>query len=166
MMIRKFKDFQPIVDEEAFIAETAVVIGQVEIKKDANIWFNAVIRGDVNKVTIGERTNIQDLTMIHVADDFETNIGDDVTIGHKAMIHGCTISNGCLIGMGAIVLDGAFIEENVIIGAGSLVTQGKRIPRNSLVLGSPGKVVRQITDDELKYFKVSAEEYVKLSKEY
>ncbi|MBN2260823.1 MAG: gamma carbonic anhydrase family protein [Clostridiales bacterium] len=165
-MIRKFKDFQPIVDEEAFIAETAVVIGQVEIKKDANIWFNAVIRGDVNKVTIGERTNIQDLTMIHVADDFETNIGDDVTIGHKAMIHGCTISNGCLIGMGAIVLDGAFIEENVIIGAGSLVTQGKRIPRNSLVLGSPGKVVRQITDDELKYFKVSAEEYVKLSKEY
>ena len=85
-MIRKFKDFQPIVDEEAFIAETAVVIGQVEIKKDANIWFNAVIRGDVNKVTIGERTNIQDLTMIHVADDFETNIGDDVTIGHKAML--------------------------------------------------------------------------------
>ena len=165
-MILNFKGIKPIIRKNTFIARSADVIGKVEIKKDANIWFNTVIRGDVNRIVIGERTNIQDLTMIHVADDYETIIGNDVTVGHNAILHGCIISDNCLIGMGAIILDGAFIGENVIIGAGALVTQGKKIPENSLVLGSPAKVVRRLTEEEIEYFKISADKYVKLSKEY
>ncbi|MEA3422276.1 MAG: gamma carbonic anhydrase family protein [Bacillota bacterium] len=165
-MIIKFREYEPIVHSDAFIAQSADVIGRVEIKKDANIWFNAVIRGDINRIVIGERTNIQDLTMIHVADDYETIIGNDVTVGHNAILHGCTISDNCLVGMGAIILDGAFIEENVIIGAGALVTQGKRIPKNSMVLGSPAKVVRELTREEIEYFKFSSKNYVETSKEY
>ena len=165
-MIRKFKGKSPIIAEGVFVAETAVIIGEVIIKKDASIWYNVVIRGDVNKISIGERTNIQDFTMIHVADDYFTKIGNDVTIGHKAMIHGCVIKDNCLIGMGATILDGAVIEENVIIGAGALITQGKIIPKNSLVIGSPGKVIRELTNDEIKYLKISADGYVKLSKQY
>ena len=165
-MIIKFKEYEPTIHNDAFVAQSADIIGRVEIKKDANIWFNTVIRGDINKIVVGERTNIQDLTMIHVADDHETIIGNDVTVGHNAILHGCTISDNCLVGMGAIILDGAFIEENVIIGAGALVTQGKRIPKNSMVLGSPAKVVRELTDEEIEYFKVSANKYVKKSKEY
>ncbi|MCD6436033.1 MAG: gamma carbonic anhydrase family protein [Clostridiales bacterium] len=165
-MILNFKRHKPIISNNVYIARSADVIGQVEIKKDANIWFNAVIRADINKIVIGERTNIQDLTMIHVADEYPTIIGDDVTVGHNVILHGCTISDSCLIGMGAIILDGAFIEENVIIGAGALVTQGKRIPKNSLALGSPAKVVRELTKEEIEYFKISSKKYVKESKEY
>jgi carbonic anhydrase/acetyltransferase-like protein (isoleucine patch superfamily) len=165
-MIRDFKGKSPIIADGVFIAETAVIIGEVIIKKEASIWYNVVIRGDDNRITIGERTNIQDQTMIHIAEDHSVTIGNDVTVGHKAMIHGCVIEDRCLIGMGAIILDGAHIEENVIIGAGSLVTQGKRIPKNSLVLGSPAKVIRALTDEELTSLTHASDIYVKLSKEY
>lgn len=165
-MIRNFLEYTPEIDDSVFVAENAIVIGKVNIKKDSNIWYNVVIRGDVNKISIGEKTNIQDFTMIHVADNYFTEIGNNVTIGHKAMIHGCIIKDNCLIGMGAIILDGAVIEENVIIGAGSLITQGKTIPKNSLVIGSPGRVIRELTIEEINYLKISADGYVKLSKQY
>jgi len=165
-MIKKFNGISPEIDESAFIAETAVVIGKVKINSDSNIWFNAVLRGDVNGIVIGKNTNIQDLTMVHVDRDFPTTIGDNVTIGHSAIIHGSTIGNNCLIGMGAIILDGAIIKENVIIGAGALIPQGKTIEKNSLVLGSPGKIIRELTDEEIEMLKESTLRYVELSKKY
>jgi len=165
-MIGNYLHHGPRIHEEAYIAPTADVVGRVTIHKDASVWHGAVIRGDVNEVVIGERTNVQDLTVIHEADDYGVFIGSDVTIGHGAIVHACTIENNCLIGMGAIILDGAHIEENVIIGAGALVTGGKRIPRNSMVLGSPGKVVRSLTEEEIKELTDSALKYVRVSKEY
>jgi carbonic anhydrase/acetyltransferase-like protein (isoleucine patch superfamily) len=165
-MIRAYKKSMPIIDPSVFVAETAVIIGQVNIGKESSIWYNVVIRGDDNDITIGDRTNVQDQTMIHTAEEYPTVIGSDVTIGHQAMIHACTISDNCLIGMGAIILDGAFIEENVIIGAGALVTQGKRIPSGMLVLGSPARVVRALTEEEILNLKMSSDAYVRLSKEY
>ncbi len=165
-MIRKFLEFEPRIHESVFLAENSVIIGQVNIKKDASIWYNVVIRGDVNSIAIGEGSNIQDQTMLHVADNYSLTIGDFVTVGHQAIVHGCTIGNNCLIGMGAIILDGAEIGDNVIIGAGSLITQGKKIPNNSLVIGSPGKVIRELTDEEIQKIKASSEIYIKLSKQY
>lgn len=165
-MIKKFDGINPEIDESVFIAETAVIIGKVKINSNSNIWFNTVLRGDVNSIVIGKNTNIQDLTMVHVDRKFPTTIGDNVTIGHSAIIHGSTIGNNCLIGMGAIILDGAIIGENVIIGAGTLVPQRKTIEKNSLVLGSPGKIIRKLTDEEIEMLKESAKRYVELSKKY
>lgn len=165
-MIRKYKDFNPIIHEESFIAEGAVVIGRVELKKNVNVWFNAVLRGDVNKIVIGENVNIQDNTVVHCDKNHPTIIENNVTIGHSAIIHGCTIKSNSLIGMGAIVLDGAIIEENVIVGAGALVSEGKVIPKNSLVYGSPAKIIRNLTDEEVLSLKESSQHYVELSKEY
>ena len=165
-MIREYNGISPNISDGVFVAETAVIIGKVDIKKDASIWYNVVIRGDENRIAIGERTNIQDQTVIHVSNEHSVSIGNDVTVGHMAMIHGCTIEDNCLIGMGSIILDGVHIEENVIIGAGSLVTQGKRIPKNSLVLGSPAKVVRKLTDEEIDHLKHTSDIYVRRSKEY
>ena len=165
-MIRNYLEFEPSIHDSVFLAENSVIIGQVNIKKDASIWYNVVIRGDVNSISIGEGTNIQDLTMVHVAGDHSLTIGDFVTVGHQATVHGCTIGNNCLIGMGAIILDGAEIGDNVIIGAGALITQGKKIPNNSLVLGSPGKIIRELTDEDLLMIKASSEGYIKLSKQY
>lgn len=165
-MIRDYKGKSPEIDPTVFIAETAVIIGEVKIKKDANIWYNVVIRGDENSIEIGERTNVQDLVMVHISESACVVIGDGVTIGHQATIHGCTIEDRCLIGMGATILDGAHIGEETIIGAGALVTQGKRIPGRSLVLGSPARVVRPLTDEEIEGLKHSSDSYVRLSKEY
>jgi len=134
--------------------------------KNVNIWYGAILRGDVNYIEVGENTNIQDNCVVHVDSKFPTIIGKNVTIGHGAIVHGCTISDNVLIGMGSIILDGAYIEENVIIGAGALVPPGKRIPKNSLVVGSPGKVVRQLSDEEIEKLQISANNYVNLSKEY
>lgn len=165
-MIRDYLEFKPIISEESFIAETAVVIGRCEIKKNANIWYGAVLRGDVNSITVGENSNIQDNTVVHCDGGFPTLIGNNVTIGHGSIIHGCEIKDNTLIGMGAIVLNGAIIGSNVIVAAGALVTGGKHIPDNSLVVGSPAKVIRELTSEEVESLSKSASHYVEISKQY
>ena len=154
------------IDKSVFLAEGARVIGNVEIGKDSSVWFNAVIRADSDTVKIGESSNVQDNAVIHTSDGFGVQIGDNVTIGHGAIIHGCTVKNNVMIGMGAIVLNGAVIEENCIIGAGTLVTQGKIIPAGSLAFGNPVKIVRQLTDDEIKSILDNAISYVNEANEY
>lgn len=154
------------IDKSVFIADGAKVIGNVEIGKNSSIWFNAVIRADSDMVKIGENTNIQDNAVIHTSAGFGVQIGNNVSIGHGAIIHGCTIKDNVIIGMGAIILNGAVIEENCIIGAGTLVTQGKVIPSGSLAFGNPVKVVRQLSEEEIKHISDNAVSYVNKAKKY
>jgi carbonic anhydrase/acetyltransferase-like protein (isoleucine patch superfamily) len=149
-----------IVGDDYFIADNATVIGYVIIHNDVSIWFNAVIRGDNDTITIGEGTNIQDGAVIHTDEGIPLNIGKGITVGHQAMLHGCTIGDNSLIGINAVILNNAVIGKNCIIGANSLITQGKVIPDNSMVLGSPGKIVREVTQEEIEELKHSAEHYV------
>jgi carbonic anhydrase/acetyltransferase-like protein (isoleucine patch superfamily) len=142
-------------------------MGDVVRGADASVWYNSVVRGDVHSIRIGARTNIQDLSLVHIdTGTAPTHIGDDVTVGHKAIIHGCTIEDRCLIGMGAIVLSGAHIEEECLVGAGALVPPGKRFPRRSLLMGSPARVVREVTDEEVEGFLESARHYAALAKRH
>lgn len=154
---------RPTIDESVFIANGAQIIGDVTILKNASIWYNAVIRGDINAIKIGTYTNIQDGCIIHVENERQTVIGDYVTIGHNAIIHGCTIENGTLIGMGASVLNGAQIGKGCIIGANALVTENQIIPPYSLVIGLPGKIKKELTqstfDENIRW----AEKYAKLA---
>jgi carbonic anhydrase/acetyltransferase-like protein (isoleucine patch superfamily) len=165
-MIHSFKDQKPTIHESCFIAESADIIGQVTIGENSNIWYNAVLRGDYNYIKVGKNTNIQDNSSVHISEVYPVIIGDHVTIGHSAIIHACKIGNNTLIGMGAIILDGAEIGEESIIGAGSLVSQGKVIPSGVLALGSPAKVVRELSLEERKGLKKWAEDYVGYAKEY
>lgn len=165
-MIHQFDGQIPSVHDNTFIASSAHVIGNVSIGEYSNIWFGAVLRGDMGTMTIGDYTNVQDNCTIHNEGNFPVNIGDYVTIGHNAIIHGCKISNYTLIGMGSTILNGAEIGEYTIIGAGSLVTQGKKIPSGVLCMGSPARVVRQLTIEEKAGLKESAQEYVELSMRY
>ncbi len=165
-MIRGYQGHQPDIHESCYISESADIIGRVKIKKDANIWYGTVIRGDGNEIEIGENTNIQDNCTVHINHNMPTKIGDYVTVGHGAIVHACTIGNYVLVGMGAIVLDGAVIGDNVMIGAGSLIPPGKNIPSNSLVMGSPAKVIRELTEEEKVNLKISAENYVILAKSH
>ena len=160
-MIRPYRGVYPEVHPSAYIDQTAQLIGHVSIGQDCSVWMNVVIRGDVNRVTIGRRTNIQDGTVIHVMrDTHPTSIGDDVTIGHAAVVHGCTLQDRVLIGMGAILLNGAEVAEDSIVAAGTLVTEGARIPARSLVMGSPGKVRRELTEAEVASIRDYSERYV------
>lgn len=143
-MIRNFKDKTPVIGERCFVAENAAVIGEVTMGDDCSVWYGASVRGDFDAITIGSRTNIQDNVTIHNDFDRPVHIGDDVSIGHNAVVHSATIENGVLIGMGAVVLDFAVVGEGSIVGAGSVVTKGTIIPPNSLVMGIPGKVVRTL----------------------
>ena len=154
------------IDKSVFVADGAKVIGNVEIGKNSSVWFNAVIRADSDNVKIGENSNVQDNAVIHTSEGFGVEIGDNVTIGHGAIVHGCTIGNNVMIGMGAIVLNGVIIEENSIIGAGTLVTQGKIIPAGSLAFGNPMKIVRQLTEQEIQSITDNATSYVNEAKEY
>jgi len=165
-MLMNYKDKKLKVHHESFIAHDADIIGDVVIGEKSSVWFGVIIRGDVNNITIGRYTNIQDGTVIHCSNIYQTIIGDYVTVGHKAVIHGCKIGNNTLIGMGAIILDGAEIGDNVIVGAGSIVTERKRIPSNSLVLGAPAKVVRELTEEEIEKLRESAIHYWELAQEY
>lgn len=173
-MIYKFKNKIPKKKKSAWIAPSADVIGDVKIGKDSSIWFGCVVRGDVNKIRIGKRTNIQDLSMIHVThSEPEANLagnptilGDDVTIGHKVMLHGCTIENKCLIGMSATILDGAVIGEGSIVGANSLVTANKIFPPRSLIMGSPAKVVKTLTQKDVDALEHHAGLYVDYKNDY
>lgn len=151
--------------ERVFIAENAVVKGDVEIGDDSSVWFNAVIRGDLDRVTIGKRTNVQDNAVIHVDEGFPTVLGDNVTVGHSAVVHGCVIADNVLIGMNAVVLNGAEIGEYSIVGAGAVVT-GKKFPERSLILGVPAKFVREVTDQEIELIERSWKEYLKLKDMY
>lgn len=166
-MILPFEGKVPKLHESVFVVDSACIIGDVEIGKDSSVWFNTVIRGDVNYIRIGERTNIQDLSMLHVEKDvYPLFIGNEVTIGHNVTLHGCRIKDRCLIGMGVIILNNAEIGEESIIGAGTLITENTIIPPRSLVIGSPGRVKRQITVEELKWIKRSARNYVNYVRRY
>ena len=165
-MIRDFQGIEPQIHSSCFIAETAAIIGRVTLAENVNVWYGVVLRGDDNYIQVGKNTNIQDNTVLHIAKDFPCIVGENVTIGHGAIVHACTIGNNVLVGMGSIVLNGAVVEENVIIGAGALVPQGKVIPKNSLVLGSPAKVVRQLTESEIQNLQDRAEAYTELANKY
>lgn len=166
-IIKAYKGVYPKIDPTVFVAENAVIIGDVEIGKDSSIWYNVVIRGDVNYIRIGERTNIQDGTIIHVDHKkYPTVIGNNVTVGHKVMLHACTVEDNCLIGMSATVMDGVVVGRQSIIAAGALVTPGKIIEPQSLWAGVPAKFVRKLTEEELSWLEKSAENYVKYKNAY
>ena len=166
-MLRAFKNTHPIVDQTAYVDRSAQVIGDVHIGAESSVWMNVVIRGDVNHIRIGKRTNIQDLTMVHVMrETHPTVIGDEVTVGHAAVVHGTTIDNRVLIGMGAVLLNGVHIECDCVIAAGTLLTEGTRIPARSLVMGRPGKVKRQLTDEEVAEIRWYSDNYVSYRLEY
>ena len=162
----------PTVARDVFVADTAVVIGDVEIAAGASIWFGCVLRGDSNSIRIGPRTNIQDGTIIHVNHDRDgaagtkTTIGADITVGHMALLHACTLEDGCFIGMKACVMDGAVIESGGIVAAGALITPEKRIKRGELWAGSPAKLLRELSDKERAFFPYSAQHYVELAAGY
>jgi carbonic anhydrase/acetyltransferase-like protein (isoleucine patch superfamily) len=166
-MIRPFRGRWPKVDPSAFVDESAQVIGDVEIGPDSSVWMQAVLRGDVNRVRIGRRTNVQDASVVHVMHGTHPAIlGDDVTIGHGAIVHGCTIADRVLIGMGAIVLNGAHVGEDSIVAAGTLVTEGMQVPPRSMVMGSPGRVRRALSDAEVASILEYSGNYVRYKKDY
>jgi gamma-carbonic anhydrase len=166
-LIRSFKSFTPVVDVSAYVDQSAQVIGDVHIGPESSVWMNVVIRGDVNHIRIGKRTNIQDLTMVHVMRDVHpTIIGDEVTVGHSAVVHGVTIEDRVLIGMGAVLLNGVHVEADSVVAAGTLLTEGTRIPARSLVMGRPGKVKRQLTDMEVAEIRWYADNYVNYRLDY
>ncbi len=165
-MIRPYKGKQPQIGPHCFIDESAVVIGDVEIGEDCSIWPMTVIRGDTNRIRIGRKTNIQDGSVLHVTHEGKYSpqgapllIGDEVTVGHKALLHGCQIGNRCLIGMGSIIADNAIVEDYVIVGSGALVAPGKRLASGYLYIGSPARQVREITDDEREMITYLANHY-------
>lgn len=165
--VLSFGEQTPSLHESCYIAPGAFVIGDVSMGEGASVWFNAVARGDVMPIRIGARTNIQDLSMLHVSSDLApTIIGDDVTVGHRAILHGCTVEDGCLIGMGAILLDGVHVGAGSLIAAGSLVPPNMHIPPHSFVLGSPARIKRQTTEEERAAFLQSAAHYAELATSY
>jgi carbonic anhydrase/acetyltransferase-like protein (isoleucine patch superfamily) len=163
-MIVTFEGVVPVLGAGAWVAPTATVLGKVELGADTSIWYGSVLRGDVGRITVGARTNLQDLTVVHVTtDEFDTHLGDDVTVGHRAILHGCTVGNGVLVGMGAILLDGVEVGDGCLIGAGALVPPGMRIPAGSLVKGAPAKVARPLTSLERQGLLEQAAHYVELA---
>ena len=165
-MIYDFEKNLPEVHPDAWVAPNATLIGKVKIEKNSSIWFNAVLRGDIELISIGENTNIQDGSVLHTDPGYKLNVGKGVTVGHMVMLHGCQISDDTLIGIGSIILNNAKIGKNCIIGANSLITENKIIPDNSLVVGSPGRVLRKVTEEEIKAIHENAKHYVDGSKKY
>jgi len=165
-MIKAFEGIMPVVHETTFVAEGSQILGKVELKKNSAVWYNAVIRADVNTVTIGENSNIQDGCVVHCDENYSTTVGNNVTVGHSVIVHGCTIGEFCIIGMGSTILDGAKIGNNCIVGANSLVTQGKVFPDGMLIMGSPAKAVRELTSMELEGIRASVNGYVDLKNKH
>lgn len=166
-LIRSYKGYQPKIADDVFIAENAVLIGDVEIGSQSSIWYGCVLRGDVEKIRIGERSNIQDGTIIHVtADKFGTYIGNDVLVGHNAVVHGCTLEDGAFVGMGAVVLDGAVVEGGAMVAAGALVTPGKRVRAGELWGGNPAKKMRDLTPEQIAGLKDGTDHYVDVAAQY
>ena len=167
MPLQTFNSINPKVHDTVFISESAFVIGDVEIGEDSSIWFGAVIRGDVNYIRIGARTNIQDHTIIHVnTGTHPTILEDEITVGHRVTLHGCHVESGCLVGIGSIVLDGARIGSQSLVAAGSLVTPNTQTPPRSLVMGAPARVKRELTDEELASISRNWQSYVDLKRSY
>ena len=166
-MIKPFNGTEPTIHPTAYVSDDCVIVGDVEIGEDASVWFGSVLRGDVNYIRIGARTNIQDQTIIHVSSKgLPTIVEDEVTVGHRVTLHACHVERGCLIGIGAILMDGVRVGANSIVGAGTLLTPGKQIPPRSLVIGSPGRVKRELTDGELASLDQSWRNYVELKDQY
>ena len=173
MSIRSYTGIKPVIGQRVYIDESAVVIGKVTLGDDASLWPYAVARGDVNSISVGARTNIQDATVLHVTHDgpyspggAPLTIGADVTVGHQCILHACNIGDRCLIGMGSIVMDGAVVESEVLLGAGSLVSPGKRLESGHLYRGSPAQQIRPLTDEERAMLLYSAQHYVRMKDRY
>lgn len=164
-MLREIGGKRPRLARGVFVAETAVLAGDVVLGEHSSVWYGAVVRGDLNRVEVGRHSNIQDGCVLHVTEEHGVRVGDYVTVGHGAVLHGCRVQNGALIGMGAIVLDGAVVEEEALVGAGALVPEGKVIPARSLALGSPAKVVRELSPEQVQGLRGSAITYERLWKE-
>ncbi|MDA3627621.1 gamma carbonic anhydrase family protein [Saccharopolyspora oryzae] len=156
----------PQIDPEAFVAPGAALIGRVSLGAEASVWYNAVLRGDMADISIGAASNIQDGCVVHADPGFPARIGEGVTVGHKAVLHGCTVEPGCLIGMGAVVLNGARIGAGSLVAAGAVVLEGTEVPPGSMVAGTPGKVRRELTDQEQEALKLSAQNYVELGRKH
>ena len=165
-MIYNFENKSLKSEGKNWIASNAIIIGDIVIKNDASIWFNVVLRGDIEKIEVGEGSNIQDGSVLHTDPGYPLTIGKGVTVGHMVMLHGCTIGDDTLIGIGSTILNNSKVGKNCIIGANTLVTENKIIPDNSLVLGSPGKVIRQVTQEEIDHIKENAKEYIQNWKKY
>ncbi len=173
MTIRSYKGISPELGKQVYVDESAAVIGDVVLGDNCSVWPMAVIRGDVNTIRIGQRSNIQDGSVVHVTHPYSANadghavvIGDDVTVGHNVTVHGCTIEDRCLIGIGSTILDGAVIHSNVLLGAGSLVSEGKELESGYLYIGTPAKRIRELTDEEIAWFEYSAKHYQNLKNDY
>lgn len=167
MIVRSYDGKQPRLGQRVFVAENAALIGDVELGDDSSVWFGTTIRGDVNSIRIGARTNIQDNCTIHVAHErWSTVIAEEVTVGHGAIVHGCTVHRGALIGMGSRVLDGAVVGESALVGAGALVAEGMIVPPRTLVVGVPARVKRPLTEDELARLEMSWKHYVEYKERY
>jgi len=173
MNIRTYQDITPTLGDHVFVDDTALVLGDVHIGEDSSIWPMTVVRGDVNKIRIGKRTNIQDNSVVHVThphtdipDGYGVSVGDNVTVGHRVILHGCEVGDNCLVGMGSTVMDGAKLEPYVMLGAGSLVSPGKVLEGGYLWLGSPVRKVRPLTDEEKKWIDYSARHYVNLKNKH
>ncbi|ERJ12859.1 gamma carbonic anhydrase family protein [Haloplasma contractile] len=162
----KYKDMTPSINASSYIADGVKVIGDVHLHENVNVWFNSVLRGDDNTIQVGKNTNIQDLVCIHVDKKHSTTIGEHCSIGHGAILHGCTVGDNTLIGMGATVLDGADVGSNCLIGANTLIPQGKVIPDNTIAFGNPVKIVRTMDDDEIEHVRGNADHYLRLMSDY
>ncbi len=162
----QFNGVAPSINENAYVSKSVDIIGDVKVEENVSIWFGARLRADMNKIVIGANSNIQENAVVHVDIESPVIIGENVTIGHSAIIHGCNISNNVLVGMGSIILNNAKISKNSIVGAGALVTQGKEFEEGVLILGNPAKAVRKLSEEEIKSIKRSADNYVALSKKY
>lgn len=166
MAMYELADLSPQVAESAWVADSAQVMGRVELEKDSSVWFGVVIRGDTEHISIGEGSNIQDGSVLHADYGMPLTVGKYVTVGHKVMLHGCTIGDESLIGIGAIILNGAKIGRNCLVGAGALVTEGKEFPDGSMIIGSPAKVVRQLTPEQMQGLRASAQHYIENARRY
>ncbi len=165
-MISNYKDSTPSIGKDTYVAPSADIIGKVTIGSESSVWPNVSIRGDIDSITIGDKTSIQENSTLHISEGLPLTLGNQVTVGHGVILHSCTVGDNTIVGMGAIILDGAVIGENSLVGAGSLVTPGKVFPPNSLIMGSPAKVIRERTPEEAEQNKEHAQDYVNLAKEY
>ena len=166
MALYQLENLVPTVHESAWVADSAQVMGNVQLAEDSSVWFGVVIRGDTDTISVGRGTNIQDNSVLHADSGMPLTIGDNVTVGHQVMLHGCTIGEGSLIGIQAVVLNGAKIGKHCLVGAGSLVTEGKEFPDGSMILGSPAKAVRQLSPEQIEGLKMSAKHYVDNARRY
>ena len=166
MAIYQLDDLTPAIHETAWVADNAQVLGNVQLAQDSSVWFGVVIRGDMDAISVGRGTNIQDNSVLHADHGVPLTIGDNVSIGHQVMLHGCTIGDGSLIGIQAVILNGARIGKNCLVGAGSLVTEGKEFPDNSMIFGSPAKAVRQLSAEQIEGLKMISDHYVENARRY